>query len=355
MIEAPTLELVIMDSGRTGVPVIYARHGPDTALARVECDGDIAQLLKLQRDFEKAIRGEGEELTPEQVRSYGEKLFNLVVRDRVRDLYATLPPQSVLRLHIYGNHPDIQRFPWELFQEPNSVAVPDRNRIIVRIVPTIGVVPREPLPRSQTLRVLFAVAEPDDQRAVDWSETYAQLKQLFDARVAGSRVEMQFIRTATRDALVSALQRGFHVLHFYGHGEVLQGVGHLVLVDDKGHSDFVPANDLATLLSGTTVRLAVLSACQSASGRSINDFTVVSASLVRAGVPAVVANQFPVYTHTIAPFAAALYRELLQSGDIDRAMAEARTHLWFVTKGISATDWAIPVLYRHVASPTVFQ
>lgn len=355
MTHTPVLDLAILDSGRTGVVVIYARHESDTALTLVDNETEISHLLQLQKQFEGAIRGESEELTTGQVKAYGERLFNLIIRDRVKELYTALPRNAFLRLHIYGNHADIQRLPWELFQEPNAVSVPDRNRSIIRVVPTIGVMPKDPLPKTDTLRVLFVVAEPDDQRAIDWSETYAQLKQFFDARIGRQPVRMELVRVATRESLATGLQNGFDVLHFYGHGEVRKGVGHLALVDEKGNSDYVPAEDLATLLSGTTIRLAILSACQSAAGRSINDFTVVASSLVRAGVPAVVANQFVVDTQTIAPFAVSLYLELLKSGDIDQAVAAARTQLWFVTKQVSATDWAIPVLYRHVASPVIFQ
>jgi len=92
----------------------------------------------------------------------------------------------------------------------------------------------------------------------------------------------------------------------------------------------------------------VLSACETAAGDFASDFSVMADGLVRCGIPAVVANQFPVENGSIANFVGALYHELLQSGDIDLAVSEGRVALAVEVE--SFIDWGIPTLYRHVDS-----
>jgi hypothetical protein len=79
--------------------------------------------------------------------------------------------------HICSNHPAVQKLPWELIRGPGASPPPDRNRIVVRVVPTIGLDAIQPLPRSEQINVVFAVAEPIDQAALDWNETLVYLQQ----------------------------------------------------------------------------------------------------------------------------------------------------------------------------------
>jgi hypothetical protein len=64
--------------------------------------------------------------------------------------------------------------------------------------------------------------------------------------------------------------------------------GFLVLEDDRGEPDLLPAGLLATFLRSRNVRLAVLNACETAqTGQDI----WAGMALVLAGVPAVIAMQ----------------------------------------------------------------
>ena len=81
------------------------------------------------------------------------------------------------------------------------------------------------------------------------------------------------------------------------------GQGGLILT---GPNAFLPADKLAALFKGTTIRLAVLSACQTSAGDRKQPFAIVADAMIRAGVPAVVANRFPAFNQTVAAFVGAL-------------------------------------------------
>jgi CHAT domain len=320
----PVLELALLDSGTKDYLSVYARLGDDTACMLVDSPAKLSELADFADRFQKAVDGEAQIIDRAEMREFGTKLFETVIRDAVADLYSAIPKTTPIRLQIFSNHAGVQRLPWEIMQHPDGTPVPDRNRMVVRVVSTVGVRPLGSLPRGARLNVLFAVAEPLDQTSTDWNGMYVVLKNKFDKRVSKQNVELRFMRATTREGLSSKLTERFDVLHFHGHGEVIKGTGNLVFVDEAGKSDYVPAQQLATLLAGTSVRLVILSACQSAMGSFKNDFTVLAKGLVKAGIPAVVANQAKVSVQTIAPFAATLYDKLLESGDVDYAVAEAR-------------------------------
>ncbi len=155
-------------------------------------------------------------------------------------------------------------------------------------------------------------------------------------------------------------QEKFDVFHFFGHGNVVNGSGQLMLVDTAtGAADPLPACDLAALLAGKGIRLAVLSACLSSAGQMADDFGTVAGSLIKAGVPAVVANQMYIPNKSIAPFVSAMYGELLQSGDIDRAVNAGRVALLINLGGLlggqAVVEWGIPTLYRLFGASQIFR
>jgi CHAT domain len=222
-------------------------------------------------------------------------------------------------------------------------------------VPAVGGPQPEPKPLPSPAHILFVYADPVDENPVPWAETRALLLRDFGAEAHG-RLALEVVE-GTRDGLAGALQRraGVDVLHFIGHGRTLGGVGQLLLTGRDGAAVPVSSSWLAGLLRGRDVRLVVLTACDSATGDHAADFAVLATALVRSGVPAVVANQFPVRIETVAPFVRALYAELLRSGDVDRAVNEGRVRL---SADLSPPDdvfeWGIPTLHRRLGAARVF-
>jgi CHAT domain-containing protein len=101
----------------------------------------------------------------------------------------------------------------------------------------------------------------------------------------------------------------------------------------------------------------VLSACETANGDFSRPFSVIAKSLVERGIPAVVANQFPLPDKSAAVFSEGLYLELLQSGDIDRAVNAGRMQLLLQleeTKSHASLEWGIPILYRRFRNSQIY-
>ena len=175
------------------------------------------------------------------------------------------------------------------------------------------------------------------------------------------QASIKVIPGANREDLMKAITlEKFDIFHFFGHGDLNNGEGHLVLQDIKtGLSDFISARTLASAFAGKEVRLAILSACLTGAGKHTDDFGVIATALIQSGIPAVVANQYPIPYKSISPFVAGIYDSLKLDGDIDHAVAEGRTALFVclenTTGGKAVVEWGIPTLYRLADAKQLFE
>lgn len=354
-----TLDFTILDSGSQERVVALARSGSDLAIARIPCGNELKQLIDFRQRIDRALRRMEKYPRVQELTDYGHRLFSFCVRDDLERLYNRLPANHV-RMHIFSDRTEIQALPWEYMQDPNRVPGPQRERSVVRIIPTIGREAPAPLAFGQKVRVLFVSADPVDQETVSWPELKESIERTFAARLPADRFTLEAIEGATRTGLAQMIsQRQFDIFHFSGHGEVRNGTGCLILTDRRTNkSSGLKAEELGVILSNRGIRLVVLSACESSAGNFADDFAVTAAALVRCGIPAVVANQLPVPDQTVATFVGALYEKLLECGDIDLAITEGRIRL-AIDLATSADDavleWGIPTLYRHIAGAKVFQ
>jgi len=350
-----TLDLSIIDAGKTSA-VAVARSGRDLVVEEIPFGADLVALLAFRDRLDKGLRALAPRPTSQEVAAFGESLFAFCIRDRLRRLYDRLPAQ--VRIHVLTSQSALQALPWEYLQEPGQVPGPRPDRNVVRVVPTLGTEPPAPRAKGEPIRVLFVWAEPMDQGPIGWEVVEARLRRIFSEQ-APERVEITVVEAATAPALAKAITSSdFDVFHFCGHGEVdAAGNGRLLLrsTATKNTSKPMDAAQLAGLLRGRDVRLAVLGACDTSAGDFGKEFGVIATTLVSAGLPAVVAHQLPIPEATVAVFVGAVYEELLDSGDIDRAVGEGRVML--KNAFLDSEDgivWGVPTLHRHFAASRLF-
>jgi hypothetical protein len=355
------LDLVILDSGTPNRAIAYGRYRDDTAIEFVPFQ--VIKALKAFRDrIQKAAAGLASRPTDDELIFFGRDLFAFALPNSLLALYNRLPAESI-SIQILSNQADFQALPWEYLQEPQGPGGPINTRGVVRIVPTLGKATPAPRKLANKIRILFAYADPSDQGPVEWDEVEAKIRSEFTARLA-KNFEIDIVEAATVERLTAALfAKPYDIFHFNGHGEVVvdkngNEEGHLVLVEEKTRkSQRLSASQLAVLVTGRNLQLVILSACNSAAGDFAKSYAVVARGMVDRGVPAVVANQFPVTNSVAATFVHGLYANLLRTGEIDQAVAEGRVYLAVQPRiGKQAPiEWGIPTLYRHVGANRIFE
>lgn len=103
----------------------------------------------------------------------------------------------------------------------------------------------------------------------------------------------------------------------------------------------------------TSLRLALLNACEGAKGSDRDIFSSTAATLVRRGLPAVIAMQYPITDAAAIQFTQEFYGQIAVGQPIDGAVAEAR--LAMVMETPDSLEWATPVLYTHAADGRIFE
>jgi CHAT domain-containing protein len=167
--------------------------------------------------------------------------------------------------------------------------------------------------------------------------------------------------TASKNEIRTLLsQREPYILHFIGHGDVIESYGGsiLVLIDDETvnwelfHSALaVPAAEVCALFdSGTPPTVVILQSCNTGRGGSVRAYSSLAAKLVKAGIPLVVAFQYEMQNRTASEFGKRLYQALAYGESLEAAVNQARRYLFdlAVDRGFGT-----PIIYvsKHARKP----
>lgn len=358
---ANALELFLLDSGGGAHAVALGRYDSHFAIEHIAIDKKCKELGSYRDEIEGVILGTTKRPTDSVLRKYGVDLFKWLFRGSLLTLYSHVPNNGLVSVQILSDRPELKVMPWEFLQLPDRGPTPHRERCIVRVLPTCGIEHVLPAQKKTKLKILFVAADPLDLNDTQWELAGDAMSKGYTSLLPEVAIDVTFVEGATRAMLVKVLQdKGtYDILHFVGHGVVKNGVGHLVLVDSKTQkSDLIDAPRVASLLSGKGIRLAILSSCLSSSGNAQDDFSTVATSLLQSGISAVVANQVSIGVRSIASFVGGLYKNLLQTGDIDEAVTEGRIALLTDLAGSTGSDavveWGIPTLYRLSSAAKLF-
>lgn len=260
--------------------------------------------------------------------------------------------------------------PWELLVLPirgesetgaagEDFLLQDANVSLIRQVRGAG---QQTTPQlTQPLAVQAFLAEPmSGMVPIESVSTRTALAQALSAEVAAAA---WYAGAGTLAALTERLRVSRpQILHLLCHGEE-SGTGYgtrhdLIFTHEDGCMQRVSAFDLAPILSlAPQLQLVVLQACHSGTVPRANapestatqsegerrTIESIALTLVRQGVPAVVAMQGEVGQEAAGAFVRVLYAELAQGGSLDRAVAASRTAMR-VARGV--VDWSLPVVYQ---------
>ena len=162
---------------------------------------------------------------------------------------------------------------------------------------------------------------------------------------ADGLVELTWLDGETWRDLQRAMRRDgpWHIFHFVGHGDFdLTAQEGLIAFAEKGtgRRHLLSSRDLARLLDGHPyLRLVFLNSCEGARGSEGDPFSGTAATLVRRGIPAVVAMQYQITDKAAIDFSSAFYESLADGLRVDAAVTEARV----AVSMNSMLEWGTPV------------
>lgn len=113
------------------------------------------------------------------------------------------------------------------------------------------------------------------------------------------------------------------------------------------------ATHLARILADHQfMRLVLLNSCEGATSSDTDIFSSTAATLMRRGIPAVIAMQYEITDRAAIEFSRSFYEALVNGMAVDAAVAEARKA---VSIGVNNTiEWGTPVLFLRAADGLIF-
>jgi chorismate mutase len=258
-----------------------------------------------------------------------------------------------LRVKLHVRPPELSSLPWEFVYDPQHSYLGLSSRTPLVRYPDVPH-PIERLTVTPPLRVLGMMASPQGLPQLDVGHEKRLVEEALRGLQAKRLVDLTWLEGQTWRDLQRAMRRGpWHVLHFIGHGgfdpETEEGA--IALSDEDGRKHLLGASDLALLLDDHYfLRLVFLNSCEGARGSPRDAFSSTAATLVRAGIPAVVAMQYEITDRAAIEFSRSFYDAVADRLPIDAAVAEART----AVKMGSALEWGTPVLYMRSEDGLIF-
>ena len=310
-------------------------------------------------------------------RALGETLFAALFQGQVLRLFTGIYDQHTqrqedtrlrIRLDIDERAPEIAELPWELLYWHDAPLVTQVQTPWVRQCLNMDYGRIAPLVIAGQPRVLLVIPAGSGL-AVD-REREIVASTLHQARIPYQILEGPVSLQRVTDTLADG---EFHILHFIGHGgadvsdegtvrgflafNAAEGAG-----DADANTDWVDHERIQVLLSShTSLRLVILNACDGAraGGRGSlgrgSGFIGLAPSILRAGVPAVIAMQYPIRDEVAIRFADTFYRRLTagpSAGHVDLALTLARAACYLNFP--NDRGFATPVLFLRAQDGLLF-
>jgi len=258
-----------------------------------------------------------------------------------------------LRLQIDAEAAELHALRWETLHDPRGNPLATSERILLSRYlrsPDWRRVRQQP---ESEMRALIIVANPSGLDRFEPEGTPLQSldvpKELERAKQALGDIPVTSLPphgAPTLNAIVQQLRRGYDIVYLICHGAMHRGQALLYLEDEIGNVSVTTGQDLAQELEGLreVPSLVVLASCESAGSGASGALAAIGPLLARAGVPSVLAMQGNISVKTAHKFMGEFFVELRRDGQIDRAVAVARSRVK------THPDAWMPVLFTRLSS-----
>jgi len=296
------------------------------------------------------------------MRELGEKLYDLIfpeskdggnLRGLLMKLLETVP---FLRLLLDMSRSELMDLPWEslyIRKTLRSHLALSQKWSLVRHFPSIS--PRAQRPPLPPLRILAMLPSPRNAAPLNVEGELNVLERSLAAAIKSNLVQLQVLSPG--EATVEQLNRRLrvfkpHLFHFVGHGLFSEPhhEGAIVCENNDGKAFVLQASTLATFLNDHHVQLAVLNACDTATGAVNDAITGVAGALINSGLPAVIATLRPISDNAALLFTREFYRAFVEGCQLETALTEARKIL-----SAEKFDWSAYALFTSLKDLDFFR
>jgi tetratricopeptide (TPR) repeat protein len=292
---------------------------------------------------------------------YGAELAaSIFSNQRLREAWITARASAAarqlplrVRLRLDPDAPELHGIRWEAILDEQGGAMARSERFLLsRYFESADMTPLK-LPTRAEVTALLVVASPANLAqynlaVFDAAAEVERVRLALSDILAATLVTGDSSEHVTLTAIVDALRYGsYSILYLVCHGKVVDGVAYLALENDAGAVTWVAGDELVARLqdlrSEHRPTLVVIGSCQSVGTSHASTVpAALGPQLARVGIAAVIGMQGDLPMPMLARLMPRFFKQLVEDGQIDRALAVART-------GLAPEDpWWMPVLFLRV-------
>jgi tetratricopeptide (TPR) repeat protein len=287
----------------------------------------------------------------ERLRGFGRKLYQQIFTPEVERVWSEHKQSHefvVLCIRIAPDANELEAIPWEtLFDGEEFLAAGTRTTVsrLPLDVPPQAVLPAVPLPLKMLALVSSPLDLPDNSRLQMEREQEILLEAINDPAGQG-RLRADFEDEAKLEILEGSLETPYQIFHFTGHGMAPENGGGLLLEDAQGKSRPTSVTEVLQSLqrAENSLRLVVLSGCQTARTINVGGFRDMARGLLRRKIPTVIAMQFSISDTGGLKFAESFYTRIAGGRTLELASHAARRALLLSDDYYLQADALAPVL-----------
>lgn len=297
-------------------------------------------------------------------KTFGGRLYHSLFQGDIGNLYHESRGQVIgndqagLRIRLRIVPPELSVIPWELLFDGDRFLATSTKTPLTRFIELRA--PIKELKTTLPIKVLLVI--PEGSGLDTAAETHSVMTALKDL---GEDVQYHVLdKKVTRQAIRDALKENpYHIFHFIGHGSYNENHhGCLALnAEDKEGAKKTSLRPIKAESFGLffqdypTTKLVILNSCEGAQVSATKPLAGMAPQIVNAGVPAVIAMQYPIPDKVAKLFACEFYKALCQDvdqGRVDAAIAYARRSL--CQEFDETNDFALPVLFMRSPGGVIF-
>jgi tetratricopeptide (TPR) repeat protein len=285
------------------------------------------------------------------VNAFGSRLYRKIFSEEVARVWSEhkkASELSVVCIRIAPAANQLEAIPWETLFDGDEFLAAGVKTTISRLPLDIQPLSAPP-PVPAPLRMLALFSSPLDlqeQSRLQMEHEQEILLEAINDPAGQGRLRADFEDEAKLEILESSLEAPYQILHFSGHGMSAESGGGLLLEDVRGNSrpTSVPEVMQSLQRGEKSLRLVVLSGCQTARTLEIGGLRDMARGLLRRGIPSVVAMQFSISDVGGLKFAQVFYSRIATGQSLEMAIHAARRALMLSDESYLKADALASVL-----------
>lgn len=347
------LDFQIMPDTKNQFSLEIVQRGKNKPLAKTTFSHDLSILTGYEisgLDFD--TRDPAARL--ERIKKFGGKLYQELFSPEIQKIWQRYKETSDFLILCLRIAPDpatvgLEAIPWETLFDGEEFLAAGAKTGMSRL--PLDIAPQDDCPPiAPPLKMLAFLASPLDLKETERLQIEREqeiLLQAVNAPAGQGKLTVEFEDEAKLTVLETSWETDYHIFHYTGHGIPPENGGGLLLEDANGKKRPTAVSEILSVLQKgeKSLRLSVISGCQTARTLHVAGFRDLARGLIRRKIPGVIAMQFSISDVAGLLFAETLYPRLISGQPLELAMSATRRELLHHDDYLIQSDAFAPVLF----------